>query len=276
MKRTGSRASSAILAVMAVLWASVAGAGFQTREAALAALEKTNRLIEAAPTQAGLYTLRGDAYYALNDLYGAMESYTTAIKLDDRQDNAYFGRGMALGRMGRVDEGITDLDVYIRRHPDSSLAYTKRGVRNIWRNHLAEAERDLTRAVELDPGNAEAHDDLGVVHAKHRRIGLAAQHFSTAIRLDPGYQKAYHNLAICFHLRGQNREALEIVDAGLELEPDSRESLLLKSTVLKALGRADEAKAIAERAEFLPESNWSERSEVGDPIDKRDTVEASK
>jgi len=263
MKRTDSRASSAILAVMAVLWASVAGAGFQTREAALAALEKTNRQIEAAPNDAVLYTLRGEAYYALNDLYGAVESYTAAIRLDDRQDEAYFGRGMALGRMGRVDEGITDLDVYIRRHPDSSVAYTKRGVRNIWRNHLTEAERDLTRAIELDPDNAEAHDDLGVVHAKHNRIGLAAKHFSTAIRLDPGYQKAYHNLAICFHLRGQPREALEIVDAGLRLDPDSRDSLFLKSTVLEALGRADEAKAIAERAEFLPESNWSERSEIG-------------
>jgi tetratricopeptide (TPR) repeat protein len=262
MKRSGLRASSVVLAAMALLFASLASAGFQSREEALDALQKTNRLIEAAPNHAALYTQRGDAYYALNDLYGAMENYTAAIKLDDRQDDAYFGRGMALGRMGQVDEGIADLDVYIQRHPDSSVAYTKRGVRNIWRNHLAEAERDLARAVALDPNNAEAHDDLGVVHAKLNRIGLAARHFSTAIRLDPGYQKAYHNLAICFHLRGQPREALEIVDAGLQLDPDSQQSLLLKSTILQVLGRSDEARDIAERAEFLPESNWSERSEI--------------
>ena len=265
MERSGLRASSVVLAAMAMLLASLAsaGAGFQSREEALDVLQKTNRLIEAAPNQAALYTLRGDAYYALNDLYGAMENYTAAIRLDDRQDDAYFGRGMVLGRMGRVDEGIADLDVYILRHPDSSVAYTKRGVRNIWRNNLAAAERDLVRAVELDPDNAEAHDDLGVVHAKHNRIGLAAKHFSTAIRLDPSYQKAYHNLAICFYVRGQPREALEIVDAGLQLDPDSRDSLFLKSTVLEALGRTDESRVLAERAEFLPESNWSERSETG-------------
>ncbi|HWR77748.1 MAG TPA: tetratricopeptide repeat protein [Thiobacillus sp.] len=263
MKRSGLTATSMILGAMALVLASVASAGFQTREEALAALQQYNRLIEAAPNRADLYTLRGDAYYALNDLYGAMENYTAAIKLDDRQDNAFFGRGMALGRMGLVDDGIADLDVYIQRHPHSSVAYTKRGVRNIWRNNLVEAERDLARAVELDPSNAEAHDDLGVVHAKHNRISLAAKHFSTAIHLDPGYQKAYHNLAICFYLRGQHREALEIVDAGLQLDPDSRDSLLLKLTVLQALGRTDEAKGIAERAEFLPESNWSERSEAG-------------
>lgn len=263
MERSGFKASGTILAAVALVLSPVGSAAFQTREEALVALQKFDHQIEGAPNSGVLYMLRGDAYYALNDFYRAVENYTAAIELDGRQDQAYFGRGMALGRMGRVDEGIADLDIYIQRHPDSSVAYTKRGVRNIWRNHLAEAERDLTRAVELDPNNAEAHDDLGVVHAKSNRINLAAQHFSTAIRLDSSYQKAYHNLAICFYVRGQHREALEIVDAGLGLDPDSRDSLLLKSTILQALGQTDEAKDIAERAEFLPESNWSERSEIG-------------
>lgn len=253
-----------MLAVMALAFAGSAGAQFQSREEALAALEKYNRMIEAEPNYAVLHTLRGDAYYALNDLYAASESYAAAIKLDDRQDKAYFGRGMALGRMGLVNEGIADLDVYIQRNPNSSVAYTKRGVRNIWRNDLAAAERDLTRALELDPDNAEAHDDLGVVHAKHMRLRQAVQHFSTAIRLDPAYQKAYHNMAICFYLTSQHREALEILEAGLKLNPDSRSSLMLKSTILQAMGQTGEAKKIAEQAEFLPEDNWSERSAINE------------
>ena len=264
MKPTGLSVFKLVLAATTSVMAGPAAcAEFPTREAALAALKEYNQLISTEPHFAVLYTLRGDAYYALNDLHGATENYTRAIKLDDKQDNAYFGRGMARGRMGLVDEGIADLSVFIRRHPDSSVAYTKRGVRNIWRNNLVEAERDLARAVQLDPSNAEAHDDLGVVHAKNNRIEQAAQHFSTAIRLDPSYQKAYHNLAICYHLTGQNSKALEIVDAGLLLDPDSRGTLMLKSTILQALGKTAEARKIEESAEFLPESNWTERSEVG-------------
>lgn len=236
---------------------------FETREAALDALKEYNHLISVEPNFAVLYTLRGDTYSSLNDFHAAVENYTTAIKLDDRQDQAYYGRGMVLGRMGLVDEGIADLGVFIQRHPESSLAYTKRGVRNIWRNNLIEAERDLTRAVQLDPSNAEAHDDLGVVHAKYNRFQQAAHHFSTVIRLDPSYQKAYHNLAICYHLTGQNQKALTIVDAGLKLDPDSKGTLMLKSTILQALGQSAEAKKIEERAEFLPDGNWTERSEVG-------------
>ena len=264
MKSIVSRIFQVILAIsMLVMAGNASSAEFQTREAALAALKEYNRLIIAEPNFAVLYTLRGDAYYVLNDFHGATENYTSAIKLDAKQDKAYFGRGMALGRMGLVDEGIADLSVFIQRHPDSSVAYTKRGVRNIWRNNLVEAERDLTRAVQLDASNAEAHDDLGVVHAKNSRIQQAAQHFSTAIRLDPGYQKAYHNLAICYHMTGQNPKALEIVDAGLLLDPDSRETLMLKSVILHTLGKTEEAKKIEERAEFLPEGSWTERSEVG-------------
>lgn len=266
MKSIVSRAFQTILAISMLLMAgNASSAEFQTREAALAALKEYNQLIAAEPNFAVLHTLRGDAYYALNDLHGAVENYTHAIKLDAKQDKAYFGRGMALGRMGLVDEGIADLGVFIQRHPESSLAYTKRGVRNIWRNNLVEAERDLTRAVQLDPSNAEAHDDLGVVYAKNNRIQQAAQHFLTAIRLDPSYQKAYHNLAICYHMAGQNPKALEIVDAGLLLDPDSRGTLMLKSAILHTLGKTEEAKKIEERAEFLPEGNWTERSEVGTP-----------
>lgn len=261
MKRRMVRAI-AILAII-IGFGPAHAVEFETREAALAALKEYNHLISVEPAFAVLHTLRGDAYYALNDLHAATENYTAAIKLDDRQDQAYFGRGMALGRMGLVDEGVADLSVFIERHPNSSLAYTKRGVRNIWRNNLAEAERDLTRAVQLDPQNAEAHDDLGVVHAKHNRLQQAAHHFSSAIRIDPSYQKAYHNLAIVYHMTGQNQKALTVVDAGLQLDPDSRGTLMLKATILQALGQTAEAKHIEARAEFLPEGNWTERSEVG-------------
>lgn len=252
-----------VLVAAPLVLAAPAAADFQSREEGLAALDRYNRLIEAQPGRAVLHTLRGDAYYALEDLYGAVQSYTAALKLDDRQDKAYLGRGMALGRMGLVDEGIADLDVYIQRHPASSVAYTKRGVRNIWRNRLDDAERDLTRAIELDPNNAEAHDDLGVVHAKHQRLALASQHLRIAIRLEPSYQKAYHNLAICFYLAGQYPEALQILEAGLQLDANSRSSQLLKASILEVMGRKAEAKELAEHAEFLPEDNWSERSDLG-------------
>ncbi len=78
---------------------------------------------------------------------------------------------MALGRAGRIEEGIQFLTVYIRRNPGDSHAYTKRGVRHIWNGDLKAAKRDLTRAIELDPGNAEAHAQRAVHLLQQPQLG---------------------------------------------------------------------------------------------------------
>lgn len=218
--------------------------------------------INATPTQAALYVERGDALFQLHDFDGAIADYSSAIKLDDKQDQAWFGRGMARGRAGQLQEGIADLSVYLARHPDSARAHTKRGVRYIWAGELDKAQQDLSRAIELDPTYAEAHDDLGVLLARRQRYDQAEKHFQAALRHDPSYQKAHHNLALVYHLTRRDAAALEKINDALQLAPRARDSLLLKAAILDALGRVAEAKAIEDNAEFLPEGNWSERFPV--------------
>jgi len=233
-----------------------------TRDAAEAKIANISKLITADPERANLYLQRADAHYLLNNLDKAITDYTSAIRIDDKQDEAYFGLGMALGRQGLVREGIAELSIYLQRHPDSSVAYTKRGVRYIWIGDFDSAARDLTRAIELNHNNAEAHDDLGVIYAKKGNNSLAAKHFQMTIQLDPTYQKAYHNLALVYHLSGHSQEALDILNVGLALNPDNRNSMMLKSNILSTLGREEEAQVANNIAEFLPDGNWSEHTPV--------------
>jgi tetratricopeptide (TPR) repeat protein len=167
---------------------------------------------------------------------------------------------MAYGRAGDLDAAVADLGRYIERHPKSSLAYTKRGIRQLWKGDAEAAERDFNKALALDPANAEAHDDLGVIHAQRGDYEKAAQHFSACIQSDPSYQKAYHNYALVSYLVGRNEQGLKLVDQSLRLRPEARDSLLLKAEFLDRLGRGKEAHALREEAQFLPDSNWSERA----------------
>ena len=221
-----------------------------------------SRLIQAKPTQAALYARRGAAWFKLREFDKAIEDFSAALKLNDKLDEAWFGRGMALGRNDQVDEGIVDLGVYIHRHPTSSLAYTKRGVRHLWKGDLENAEQDLTRAIALNSKNAEAHDDLGVIYAQRRDYEKAAQHFQATIRSEPSYQKAYHNLAMVHYLTERNKLALAVVDQALQLAPDARDSLLLKGAILEALGRHAEARTLKDDAEFLPQGEHSSRMPI--------------
>lgn len=214
------------------------------------------------PRAAALHAQRGAARFKLREFDKAVEDFTAALKLDDKLDEAYFGRGMALGRNGQVDEAVTDLGVYIHRHPDSALAYTKRGIRYLWGGDLDRAEKDFTRAIALDPRNAEAHDDLGVIHAQRGDYEKALHHFQTTVRADPSYQKGYHNLAMVYYITGRNDQALASVERALKLIPEARDSLLLKCSVLEALGRAAEARVLRDEAEFLPAGERSARMPI--------------
>ena len=218
--------------------------------------------IQRSPKQAGLYVKRGQIYFELHQFDKAIDDYDRALRLDDHQDEAYFGRGLARGRYGLIEEGIADLTVYLHRHPDSSRGYTKRGVRYLWLGDVPHARNDLEKAIALDPRNAEAHDDLGVVLARQGDMQRAIENFSATVRIDPSYQKGHHNLAMAYFIAGQDALALISVNNSLKLAPQARNSLLLKAQILKALGRTKEAQAIKEQAEFLPEGNWSERIPV--------------
>ena len=145
---------------------------------------------------------------------------------------------MALERNGQVDEGIVDLGVYIHRHPTSSLAYTKRGVRYIWKGDLENAEKDLARAIALNPKNAEAHDDLGVIYAQRRDYEKAVQHFQATIRGGAELSEGLSQSCDGALPDRTQRAGAGGCRSGVELIPDARDSLLLKSAILDALGPA--------------------------------------
>ncbi len=218
--------------------------------------------INSSPNPGRLYIKRGQAFFSLHEFESAIQDYNSALKIDDTLDEAYFGRGMAKGRIGQVTQGIEDLSEYLTRNPNSSLAYTKRGVRYIWAGELVKAKTDLLKAIRINPANAEAHDDLGVVFASEKNFEQALIHFRTVVKLDPSYQKGFHNLAMAYFITGQHTQALTNINTALNITPNNKNSLLLKGEIVAGLGMDKEAQAITERAEFLPDGNWSERFSI--------------
>jgi len=231
----------------------------QTETDVVHRIEELTRLINKAESPEALLIDRASHYFSLHEFEKAVEDYNAVLARNDALDEAYFGRGMAKGRLGLLQPGIADLSIYIERNPTSSLAHTKRGVRYIWAKELDKAEADLIKATLLDPNNAEAFDDLGVVNASKGDYKTAISHFQRVVEIDPGYQKGFHNLAMAYHITQEKQKALQNIDYALAINPQDKNSLLLKGEILNAMGMEKEAKLIIERAEFLPEGNWSER-----------------
>ena len=228
----------------------------------VADLEELNLRIAQNPNAAGLLLRRGKLLLTLQRFDEAARDFDRVLSIDDRHDAAYFGRGIALGRLGKLDRAIADLTVYIDRNPDSSIAYTKRGVRQIWAGRFERAEEDLTKAIALDAANTEALDDLGVVLARTGRLDAALAYLLRARALDPTYTKVHHNIAIAYFMKGDKKRALAAAEDALRLDTDVRSTLMLKAVILESMGRNDEASKIKKRAQALPKGDWSERVEV--------------
>lgn len=185
-----------------------------------------------------------------------------AISLDSNHHDAYFWRGMALGRLGELEEAVSAISLFLEFQPESSLGYTKRGIRYFWMGDEVSAERDFRRAIALDSDNAEANDDLGVILARRGLNEAARQHFERTLEIDPSYQKAYHNLGVLYLLKGETKTAWDMVERGLMLDRNAPDLLRLGAVILERMGRGEEAKAWRAEANRLPQSHWSEHAGV--------------
>lgn len=225
----------------------------------VAKIEQLSRNILKQPKKASLYVQRGELYLQQHNNALALADYQQAIILNSSLDRAWYGRGMVYGRMGKLELAIADMSEYIRRKPDDSMGYTKRGVRYMWAGNIDAAFSDYQSALRLDKHNAEAHDDIGVIYANRQNFKQAMFHFSRTIEIDPVYQKAYHNRALSLLLMGNYVLALTDIQRSLELRPGDRSGLLLKSAILKALSRHDEAAGVEEQAKHAEEGSWHEQ-----------------
>lgn len=255
---TRTRASYLVLTVFFTLFCDISVAEITSHEEAEKQLEEYTVKLSNSPDNALLYALRGDIYFLIHDFNNAVEDYSSAIELDNTLDRAYYGRGLAYARQGFIKDGIQDLSHFIKKNPDSSLAYTKRGVRYLWLGEKDNAYKDLKKAISLNPNNAEAHDDLGVVLAQMNNYIEAIKHFRLTISIEPLYQKAYHNLAMAYYITENDAIALQTINKSIQLKSGEKNSLLLKSKILMALGRTEDAKKIENDALFLPAGDWSE------------------
>ncbi|MFP3947966.1 MAG: tetratricopeptide repeat protein [Longimicrobiales bacterium] len=83
------------------------------------------------------------------------------------------------------------------------------------------------------------------------RVEDAVALYGKLIRRNPDDWKARHNLGVLYDEIGAHEEALEQLDAALEVEPERVEILVNRSSVLAFLSRFDEAEEALRRAERL-------------------------
>jgi tetratricopeptide (TPR) repeat protein len=119
--------------------------------------------------------------------------------------------------------------------------------------NLDGADQASRKALELAPGLAEAHSSRGFALSLSRQYAPARQEFETALQLNPNFFWAHYFYARTCFQEGKFEEAVRHYQDAARVRPEDFQSWLLMSTLLKDLGRPDEALAAQRQGLYVAE-----------------------
>ena len=101
------------------------------------------------------YFLRGIAKYNLDDLLGAEDDFSTAIRLNPVYTQAYTYRAITRSRLGNYDDALQDFREAIELRPDLPGPYYSRGVTRLLNQQFKEAIDDFDKFIRQENKVAE-------------------------------------------------------------------------------------------------------------------------
>ncbi len=141
-----------------------------------------------------IYQNRAIAFFMKGKTERALADFTTAIRLNPKNDMAYQNRGKANLELGRLYEAMHDLDLALALNPDSAKSLANRGLVWLLEGQYGEALDDLNRSIVLNPASPNALNSRGAVFEKMGMIDRAIRDYQMALEIDPGLAIARINL----------------------------------------------------------------------------------
>ena len=221
------------------------------------ALHDCNAAIERNPFSPNEYYTRGYVYRQLDMPEKAEQDYTEALRFSPENRTYMLLRADTRAALKRYDEALEDLDLLLRREPQSASVWGERGrvcfaagdtlsalsafesasqydklnpaawsalgVTNLMLNREEEAYVQLTQAINL--GSKWAGDFLnrGLIHYHRHNYRGALSDFDKAVSIAPNDAQCYYNRGIMRQEVGDYNRALEDLNKAIRLEPERTE-----------------------------------------------------
>jgi len=197
-----------------------------------------------------LNSFMGEAFFEREDYQASADSYARAVELSPEYAPARNKLGMALLRLGRLDEAEPYLAEAARLDPRlgsgplfHAEALASYGELLLRKGRPAEAEPRIAKAVELDPRQPKYRGTYGSVLLRLEKRDEAASQFREAVRLAPENGDFQSNLGIVLAQQGKLDEALSLFEEAVRQHPEHLGAHMNLGLALLQRGKLDEAEA---------------------------------
>lgn len=207
-------------------------------------------LVRVDPRDPGAFNNLGVLYHTRCLYAEAVEAFLRALAVDPRMRTAAHNLEITATQPGACDARLSELAARVTRHPDDRGALLELARLARLMGNMADARRQLDALIAEDPDDAMALLERGVLEQRAGDLRRAQRWLERAANAGAGGD-AVLLLGEVLYQRGQNEQALDILDALLRDLPESADAHRLRGFVLGDMGRHEEASLAAERAAAL-------------------------
>jgi len=227
------------------------------------ATREYQRAIDIEPFNAEAHRLQAGIYDKLGRVADAEAAFQKAVRLKPGHWPTYSSQGKFYFTRGEFKKAEEPLRLVVELAPENPVGYRNLGGLYVVMGRYEEATRLLTRSIEMEP-SGQAFSNLGFARFFQGQFALAADSYEKAVKHFP------KNAAIWSYLgearwqlpprREESiqafRQAVELADAQLAVNPNTPDLLGTKAYCLTRLDRGPEARGLMVKAVALASEDY--------------------
>jgi tetratricopeptide (TPR) repeat protein len=194
------------------------------------ALALYGQVLQRLPTHRAAYVRRGQLRLFCRRPEEAIEDFTAALHLDEKDAETYLCRGDAHAMRGWLEEAVKDYTRCLALDPTRTRARWNRAVGYRLLGRLSQALAGFTEVIQEQPEHAAGYYNRGLVHAALTHYDLAIADFFKTVQLNPAHPEVRTKLREIRALRNeqtaQPEPAVSNAPSPARVLPTAEESVL--------------------------------------------------
>ncbi len=179
-------------------------------------------LIESDSVSKDAYFLRAVAKYNLNDMIGAEQDLSAAIRINPVYIEAYQYRAITRSVMGNWDDAVSDFQKAIDIRPDFINTYYSRGVTYLMSQQFDNAISDFTTFIKRNPKESQVYLNRGSAYLMLKDTLNAFNDFNIAVKVSPRSSDALTRRGGLYAIMGKPKEAMSDYNKALHYNPQNK------------------------------------------------------
>jgi len=198
--------------------------------------------------EAAWYYHLGSRHLEANDDHGALANFNRALKLQSDHYKAWFGRGMALGKLERHLEALKSFDEALAVEPNASFGWHNRAIALGKLGQWLEALNSFDRALEFSPCAASIWHNRGLTLIDMGLYEKAVLSFDRSLNLHPEAAWAWYNRGNALLELKLYYQALNSFERAIEFNPDDAKAWYNRGVAANSMGLYKQAVASFSRS----------------------------